>query len=848
MLTAAVRDLHRCSPGRFLTDVRTLCPELWAHNPHLTPIADTDPAAERIQCSYPLIDQANETPYHCLHGFVQFLNSRLGLQIQPTAFKGDLHLDPQEKAWYSQVQELTGEDIPFWIVAAGGKHDVTVKWWSTERFQEVIDHFRGRIQFVQVGEIGHWHPRLEGAIDLRGRTTLRELVRLVYHSQGVLCPITALMHLAAAVETRPGRLPYRPCVVIAGGREPAHWEAYPEHQFIHTNGALACCAGGGCWRDRTLPLRDGDSRDRPEHRCVNVVDDLPRCMDMIGSAEVIRRIETYFIGGALRYLSPRERRAAERGVAATAQDDYDRLPLNIHFAGLACDRFVRTLSAVESEKSEGRGVVICGVGPKALTGAWIAVRMLRRSGCQLPIQLWHLGDEADADFKALVSQFDVECVDARRVRRKFPVRRLEPAGLKAYAVLHSRFREVIVVDSGCVPAPDPEFLFETAPYKAMGALVWPDPMAAPIEKDLWRSCGVARPRKPGFDPGLMVFDKERCRPALRLWLWFHEQSDFYYQYAFEGSDLLRLAFHKVRGRYSLMSRPARVNEQFLWQHDGKGRKLFQRRREPWDLFLGKPVRRSRSGQRPGNANADARFEAACREYVRPLQAAWSGGVQPEVRTKLNVARPMPARRALRIETVMISCEQRNELRLRTLASLARSDWGEAPLIQFDEGLGGDAVERQLQSTNAVLRRGLERNPDYILFLEDDLLFNRNLRHNVVHWSPVRAGMVTLASLYNPVVREVACAVRHHARIVRPEAVFGSQAFLLSRATVQFLLRHWDQEGFGQDIRISRLAGRLRKPIFYHAPSLVQHVGTRSIWGGNFHRAPDFDPEWKAPPR
>ena len=35
--------------------------------------------------------------------------------------------------------------------------------------------------------------------------------------------------------------------------------------------------------------------------CVDVVDGLPRCMDLITADEVIRRIETYFRGGALRY-------------------------------------------------------------------------------------------------------------------------------------------------------------------------------------------------------------------------------------------------------------------------------------------------------------------------------------------------------------------------------------------------------------------------------------------------------------------------------------------------------------------------------------------------------------------
>ena len=246
----------------------------------------------------------------------------------------------------SQVHEITGEDTPFWIIVAGGKRDFTIKWWDVRRWQAVVDHFRGRIQFVQVGEAGHHHPALSGVIDLRGKADLRQLVRLVYHAQGVLCPVTSLMHLAAAVPMKGARASSpqsrngngnhpspqnRPCVVVAGGREPPHWEAYPHHQFIHTNGQLLCCDHGGCWKARTVPLGDGDEKDAPSQLCVDVVPSgqaadtqhstfttqppppLPRCMDMITAEEVILRIEGYFTGGAARYLTAAQAAGADGG-------------------------------------------------------------------------------------------------------------------------------------------------------------------------------------------------------------------------------------------------------------------------------------------------------------------------------------------------------------------------------------------------------------------------------------------------------------------------------------------------------------------------------------------------------
>lgn len=835
MLTAAVRDLHRCHPGRFLTDVRTLYPELWEFNPHLTPISETDPEAERIDCSYPLINRSNEDRLHCLRGFIEFLNERLGLAIRLSEFKGDIHLSIQEKLWYSQVRELTGINIPFWIVCAGGKHDVTIKWWQTERYQEVINHFKGRIQFVQVGEIGHYHSRLDGVIDLRGHTNLRELVRLVHHAQGVLCPVTSLMHLAAAVEMPRGQPGRRPCVVIAGGREPAHWERYPGHHFLHTIGKLPCCRDGGCWKDRTFPLHDGDVRDRPDRLCVNVVGELPRCMDMIRSAEVIRRIESCFNGGQARYLTPRQAKAGALGVAATLENLYDRQPLNIHFAGLACSRFMAEIPDYPADRFSGRGIVICGGGLKYFPSAWVCIHMLRRLGCNLPIQLWHLGNkELNREMKQLVAPLGVECVDALAMKRKYPARVLRGWALKPYALVHSRFREALFLDADNVPVANPESLFDTPPFKTHGAIFWPDLGRRRTRQALaiWRNCGLRPPREPEFESGQIVVDKERCWRALRLCLWLNENCDFYYRHFHGDKDTFQLAFRKSGKSYAMIRTPIHRLAATMCQHDFEGRRIFQHRNlDKWDLFL--------RNQRI----EDFWFESECRDHVRELRRLWSGALRDDLCRAL--ARAKSASSIPRIAAVMISCEQRNALRRKTLKNLADTDWRDEPLVQMDDGQGSSGVQRQLRATRLILEKALERNPDYILFLEDDLLFNRHLRHNIFKWSPVKAGAVTLASFYNPGVTQTGCDTRHNVRVVKPDSIFGSQAFLISRETAKFFLHNWDKGGAGQDLKFARLAARLKKPIFYHAPSLVQHVGFQSAWGGNFHQAQDFDSSWKA---
>ena len=303
MLTAALRDLHTSYPGEYLTDVRTPCPDLWLHNPYLTPLEVNEEGTELVECSYPIIHQSNQKPVHFLHGFSSHLGETLGVPLLPTEFRGDIHLSEQETSEESAVARILGNETPYWIVAAGGKYDYTIKWWHPERWQEVVDCFRGELLFVQVGEEGHFHPQLEGVLDLRGKTSIRDLVYLMHYAEGVLCPVTFLMHLAAAVETRPGCPVLRPCVVIAGGREGPHWEAYPGHQFLHRVGTLPCCSHGGCWRSRTVPLEDGDEKDNPNNLCVDVYKDMPHCMEMIAPKHVVSCIRDYIDGGACRQLT-----------------------------------------------------------------------------------------------------------------------------------------------------------------------------------------------------------------------------------------------------------------------------------------------------------------------------------------------------------------------------------------------------------------------------------------------------------------------------------------------------------------------------------------------------------------
>ncbi len=544
LLTAAVRELHRSHPGQFVTDVRSSCPELWEHNPYLTPLREDEEGVELIDCQYPLIHQSNDAPYHCIHGFSHFLGTFLGLDLRPAQFRGDIHLSPEERRWKSVVHELSGADLPFWIVNAGGKFDFTIKWWDERRYQQVIDHFRGRILFVQVGELGHYHPPLRGVIDLRGKTDLRQLVRLVYHAHGVLCGVTALMHLAAAVPTRPDRPPARAAVVVAGGREPAHWEAYPHHQFIHTIGALPCCATGGCWHARTRAIGDGEDSDRPEKLCRNVSGDLPRCMDMITADEVIRRIELYQQGGCGSYLTAAQRTSARKAVARSRVGPRFESTINLATAPGRLARAAQNARQARPPPMQGQGIVVVAHGENEMAAGLECVRTIRALGCNLPVECWVQGRCGPA----MTKQFRKLDADVNRAwnRPRSATDSMTRADLWLHALGKTGLRHVLVLDAELFPVASPDAFFRSRDFIRSG-VVLPRSHRCRARPGVWNLCGLCMPGHTAGD-AVMVIDRERCWGPLQLWRWIMDRMYFFSGYVDGTGGAAQLAFN-------LMSRP-----------------------------------------------------------------------------------------------------------------------------------------------------------------------------------------------------------------------------------------------------------------------------------------------------
>lgn len=197
---------------------------------------------------------AADSPRHVVEFFHDALEKLSGLPC-PVA-----HQAPKLLTGQLPAAPVTGN---YWVLFAGGKHDIPLKLWSGPFYQQIADFLRSRGRtVVQTGRTTDRHVPLTGVTRLFDRSStpenLRRLFSLIRNCEGVVCPITSGMHLAAAFN--------KPCVVLAGGREDPWWEAYNNdhgafdrnylgvpHVFLHTVGELSCCRLAGCWRRDFAP-------------------------------------------------------------------------------------------------------------------------------------------------------------------------------------------------------------------------------------------------------------------------------------------------------------------------------------------------------------------------------------------------------------------------------------------------------------------------------------------------------------------------------------------------------------------------------------------------------------------
>lgn len=281
IITGVVNALKEQYPEKFRIAVKTTAQEIWQNNPSIVD--------EKVLDHPKIIDlYIGGDKKHLVENWADALSYQLKIPIDVKKCRGFIYLNEQEKQWPNLLPKS-----PYWILNAGSKKTCQTKKYPKSYWEKIICHFKNRINFVRIGRSDgeHLQPELDGVINLIDKTTIRELIQLIYFSDGVVTPISLPMHLAAAVPIPEDKFVNRPCVVIAGGREPPIGFSYPGQIAIHNVGDIECSVRG-CWKSdlELQPNKENDLCLNPS----NIDGDIcAKCMELISPQEVIKAIESY---------------------------------------------------------------------------------------------------------------------------------------------------------------------------------------------------------------------------------------------------------------------------------------------------------------------------------------------------------------------------------------------------------------------------------------------------------------------------------------------------------------------------------------------------------------------------
>lgn len=255
--------------------------------------------------------------------------------------------------------------------------------------------------------------------------------------------------------------------------------------------------------------------------------------------------------------------------------------------------FAETISPYP-DRFQGMGIVICGGGVKYFTCAWVNIHFLRRNGCQLPIELWYSGDEMTQETIEALQPLNVSCRDVRAVAGNNMVGYV----IKPFAILHSRFKEILFLDADNNCTVDPTYLFYCDQYRSYGAIFWPDLWYTDRSSPIWDIIGSNDHGTIEQESGQILVNKEKCWRELNLCLFFNLNSEYYYKFLWGDKDTFKFAWQALRKEYYMINTPVafcgyrKIRDFFfsrgvsMLQHDVEGKPIFiHRNLYKWDITL-----------------------------------------------------------------------------------------------------------------------------------------------------------------------------------------------------------------------------------------------------------------------
>lgn len=296
MFTCAVRDFKAAFPA-VRVNVISVAGHIFDHNPNVDRTLIPTPENTIKIGPGKGTNASNRIDWHFANAFRISMEDVLGIAIPQGESRPDIYLTQEE---YDAPRLF---EKPYWVICTSGEKGWGCKMYPHSKWQEVVDQ-NPDLLFVQIGTAEDNAPRLQGSnvVDYIGKTQsketgIRDLFKLFLNAEGSIGLVSFHMHLSGALS--------KPCVVVAGAREPVHFTRYPGHAYLATDGMLPC-ATKACWHCDIKACTNPVIRPKKALNYCQTTDEfnaetevVPKCVDMISSEDVSRALNGYYEGGRL---------------------------------------------------------------------------------------------------------------------------------------------------------------------------------------------------------------------------------------------------------------------------------------------------------------------------------------------------------------------------------------------------------------------------------------------------------------------------------------------------------------------------------------------------------------------
>lgn len=280
VMTAGIRDFKNAFPDTRV-NVITTAMHIWDHNPYIDKTLVANESNTIKIGPSKLTNASNRLDWHFANAYRMSIEDALNIHIPQGESRPDI--------WFTEEEYYASRIIkePYWIIVVGGEKGWGCKMYPLERWQEFINQNKD-IVFYQLGAREDNYQKLVGdnVVDYVGKTQdhntgIRDLFKLFLNAEGSIGLVSFHMHLSGAL--------HKPCIVVAGAREPVSFTQYPGHQYLATDGCLPC-AETACWHCNI------DS-------CTDLVvnkEKVPKCVDIITPQDLTNALNRYYLGGRLK--------------------------------------------------------------------------------------------------------------------------------------------------------------------------------------------------------------------------------------------------------------------------------------------------------------------------------------------------------------------------------------------------------------------------------------------------------------------------------------------------------------------------------------------------------------------